>query len=160
MNYMRQKLCALLWIAIGVTEIRAQVAIPSSGGRASGAGGSMAYSIGQVINATNTSTKGSVIESIHQAFEISVITTSEENKGLSLTAYPNPTWDYLMLKVDQRDIKTFHFQLYDINGNVLRSEQISEVDTKITMSNLSSSIYFMRIIKGNREVKTFKIIKK
>ncbi len=52
----------------------AQEVIPASGGNATGSGGSVSYSAGQVFYLTHEGTTGSVNEGAQQPYEISAIT--------------------------------------------------------------------------------------
>lgn len=97
MRYKRLKLCAALFLGLGLTGLQAQGSISSSDGEASGSGGSVSYSVGQVGYHTHTDTKGSVAEGVQQPYEISIVSAVEKAKGINLlvTAYPNPaqaTW--------------------------------------------------------------------
>ena len=147
----------LLWAGLA----QAQESTNASGGDATGSGGTVAYSVGQVVYTNNTGTNGSVAQGVQQAFEISVVTGLEEAKGINflVIAYPNPTTDYLTLRIDEFEISNLSYQLYDINGKLLQNEKITSDQTSIVMSNLVPSSYFVKVIQGNKEVKTFKIIK-
>lgn len=160
-NLTRLKLSAVLILGLGLTGLQAQEIITATGGNASGSGGSASYSFGQVVYTTNTGTIGSVAQGVQQPFEISVVTRLEEAKdiNLSVTAYPNPTTGYLNLEVKDLEFANLHFQLYDINGKLLQNEKINGTQTSIVMSNLVPANYFIKVIQGNKEVKTFKIIK-
>jgi len=161
MRHKKSKLSAILLLGLGLTGLQAQTSINVTGGDASGNGGSASYSVGQVVYTTNTGTNGSVAQGVQQPFEISVVTGLEEAKGinLSVTAYPNPTTDYLQLKVESEKLKNLSYQLYDINGKLLQNEKIIGNQTSIIMSNLLPANYFVKVIQGNKEIKTFKIIK-
>ena len=161
MKYKRLKLCALLLLAYCITGLQAQESVNATGGDASGSGGSASYSVGQVTYQTHSGTNGSVAQGVQQPYEISVVTGLEEAKGinLSVTAYPNPTTDYLTLEVKDIELSMFHFQLYDMQGKLLQNEKITGTKTSIVMSNLVPATYFVKVIQGNKEVKTFKIIK-
>jgi len=161
MRHKKLKLSAVLLLGLGLTGLQAQTSINATGGNASGSGGSASYSVGQVVYTTNTGTNGSVAQGVQQPFEISVVTAIEEAKGinLSVSAYPNPTTDYLTLEVKEYELSNLHFQLYDMSGKLLQSEKITGNQTSIVMSNLVPATYFVKVIQGNKEVKTFKIIK-
>ncbi|MDD4641807.1 MAG: T9SS type A sorting domain-containing protein [Bacteroidales bacterium] len=161
MKHKRLKLSALLLLGLGLTGLQAQESVNATGGDALGSGGSASYSVGQVVYTTNTGTNGSVAQGVQQAFEISVVTGLEEAKGinLSVSAYPNPTTDYLTLEVKDVELLNLHFQMYDMNGKLLQNEKITGNQTSIVMSNLVPATYFVKVIQGNKEVKTFKIIK-
>ena len=161
MKHKRLKLSALLLLGLGLTGLQAQESVNATGGDALGSGGSASYSVGQVVYTTNTGTNGSVAQGVQQAFEISVVTGLEEAKGinLSVSAYPNPTTDYLTLEVKDVELLNLHFQMYDMNGKLLQNEKITGNQTSIVMSNLVPATYFVKVIQGNKEFKTFKIIK-
>jgi len=162
MLFKKAKLCTILLLGIGLTRLQAQEAIPASGGNASGSGGSASYTVGQLVYTTNTGTSGSVAQGVQQPFEISVITGLEEAKGITLqcSAYPNPTTDFLTLKVENFNLSTLTFSLYDMNGKLLGNKKVEGKETNIVMKNLFPATYFLKVIQGNKEVKTFKIIKK
>ena len=161
MRHKRLKLSAVLLLGLGLTGLQAQTSINATGGDASGSGGSASYSVGQVVYTTNTGTNGTVAQGVQQPYEISVVTGIEEAKGinLSVTAYPNPTTDYLTLSIAEFEISNLSYQLYDMNGKLLQNAKITGNQTSIVMSNLFPANYFLRVIHGNKEVKTFKIIK-
>jgi len=143
------------------STVSAQESVNATGGDALGDGGSVSYSVGQVVYQTYTGANGSVSEGVQQPFEISVVTGLEEVKGirLSVSAYPNPTADYLTLSIDEFEISNLSYQLYDINGKLLQNEKIISNQTSIVMSNLVNATYFVKVIQEKKEIKTFKIIK-
>jgi len=157
----RFKISFLFLLGIGFAALQAQTSIHTTGGNILGSGGSASYSVGQVVYTTNIGTNGSVAQGVQQPFEISVVTGLEETKGiiLSVSAYPNPTTDFLNLKVENYDNTNLSYQLFDISGKLLETKKISGNQTSIVMSNLVPSSYFVKVIQGNKEVKTFKIIK-
>ncbi|MBA7539029.1 hypothetical protein ES705_31307 [subsurface metagenome] len=150
-----------LSLGMGLTGLYAQEAITTAGSNASGNGGSASYTIGQVAFQTHLGTNGSVAEGIQQAYEISVVSAIEETEGidLSLIAYPNPTTDYLTLEVKDIEFSNLNFQLYNMQGKLLQKEKITETETQIDMSGLVPSTYFVKVVKDNKEIKIYKIIK-
>ena len=150
-------------------SVIAQEAVTVSGKDISGSNGSVSYSVGQLTNQTHTGTSGSVAEGVQQPYEIFVVTAIDEAKGinLSVSAYPNPTTDYLTLKIDASatlSIQSMSYQLYDMQGKLLKKEKITGNQTNIIMKNLVPATYFVKIIVktqgiASQELKTFKIIK-
>ncbi len=161
MQNKKVKLSVVLLLITGLTGLKAQEVILSTGGNALGSGGSASYSVGQIVYTTNTGTNGSVAQGVQQPYEISVVTGIEEAKGITLqcSAYPNPTNNDLTLKVENIELSTFNFQLFDINAKLIEAKKIESSETSIVMVNLVPATYFLKIIKNNKEVKTFKIIK-
>ena len=152
-------ICLALFLPISVTW--AQEAMPAAGGSASGSGGSVNYTIGQIVFHTHNGQGGLVAEGIQIPYEVSVVTSIGEFPGinLSVSAFPNPATDYLTLQINEFIHAGLSYYLFDIQGRLLISERISDSHTSIFMGDLVPAIYFVRVIQGNREVKTFKIVK-
>ena len=161
MEYKRVKLCSVILLGLGLTGLYAQEAIPASGGDATGSGGSVSYSYGQVVYFTNTGINGSVIEGVQQPYEISIVTGIQQAWDIKLlcTAYPNPSTDLLTLEVEFADNENLYYQLFEIKGKLLVSKKLVDKKTIISMANLAPAIYFLKITDNQKVVKTFKIIK-
>ena len=161
MLHEKVNIIGLTLLISGLIGLKAQNAIPASGGNASGGGGTASYSVGQVVYTTNTSSSGSVAQGVQQPYEISVITGIEQAEYISLvcSVYPNPVSDFLTLKVEDYDIKDLSYRLFDARGNLLESKKVIGYETTISMANLLPAIYFLKVIDNREEIKTFKIIK-
>jgi hypothetical protein len=158
MKYKKGKLSVLL-LGLALT-VQAQQATTATGGDASGSGGTVAYSVGQIVYTTYTGSNGSVAQGVQQPYEISIVQGIEENSiQLELTAYPNPTTNYLTLNVGNFQLSTLSFQLYDISGKLIESRKIISSSETIAMASLASATYFLKVSNKNNEVRTFKIIK-
>ncbi|MCF6130266.1 T9SS type A sorting domain-containing protein [Flavobacterium sp. AS60] len=138
----------------------AQQAATASGGNASGSGGTVAYSVGQIVYTTITGSNGSVAQGVQQAYEISIVLGLENHEVNLIQAYPNPTIDYLTLNVGNSDLSSLNFQLYDITGKLIENKKITSSIETIRMENLPSAIYFLKVTNNYKDIKTFKIIKK
>lgn len=161
---MRQEkllISAIFLICIGLSGLQAQEAVSASGGNASGSGGTASYTVGQVVYTTNIGTNGSVAQGVQQPYEISVVSGIEQAKNINLicSAYPNPTADFLTLNVENYDNENLSYQLFDISGKLLKSKKLTSNETTISMTNLVSATYFLKVIDNKKEIKTFKIIK-
>jgi len=165
MKHFRLKLILLLLLFFGFKSIQAQKTVPASGGEASGNKGSASYSIGQMIYTSNVGTNFSRTEGVQQSYEITLTTSIKEDQRINLmvSAYPNPTSDYLTLKVDNSEVSKLSYNLFNVQGKLLKNNKITESNTNIDMRNLIPSTYFLKIIQSipssSQEIKTFKIIK-
>lgn len=158
---MKHKKITLGVLLLGLTlSVQAQQATTASGGNASGSGGTVSYSIGQIIYTTITGSNGSAAQGVQQAFEISIVLGIENLQVNLIRAYPNPTIDYLTLNVGNSDLSSLNFQLYDITGKLIENKKITSATETIRMENLPSATYFLKVTNNNKEIKTFKIIKK
>lgn len=161
MQQTKLKWIALLQLSFAIIGMQAQKAIPVSGGNASGSGGSISYSVGQTVYTTNTGSEGYVTQGVQQPFEISVLTENYESKGINLefSAFPNPSTEFVSLKIQNYKAEKLSYELYDVNGKLLDGNQIVANETKIVMSKYIRSAYFLKIKDNKVEVKEFKIIK-
>lgn len=161
MRNKRLKLSAILLLGLGLTGLQAQTSVNAVGGDASGSGGSVSYSVGQVVYTISTGTTGSVVHGVQQPYEISVETGIENTDiDLSVIAYPNPTNNYLQLRVEYECFKDLSYLLYDINGKLLQAKELLSTETQIDISSYASATYFVKVTQGNEVLKTFKIIKR
>jgi hypothetical protein len=152
-------LCVLVLI-----RVQAQTNISTTGGNAIGSGGLVSYTLGQVSCTTQSSTSGTITQGVQQPFEIFVQTALEQAKyiSLQLQVFPNPVNDLLKLSIVPSatiNIQSLSYQLYNINGNLLNTNNIESSETNIVMSNLTSGTYLLKVIQGNTNIKIFKIIK-
>jgi hypothetical protein len=161
---MKQKskiLCIMFLCSFYIVSLQGQEAIPATGGTATGSGGSVSYTAGQITYNTISGTNGTVAQGVQHPYEISVATASENAGEITLecTIYPNPTRGIIKLIVESFDNENLRFRLYDINGGLLRDKKVESRETEIEMTNLSTSVYFLKVIINNKEVKVFKIVK-
>ena len=146
-------------LGLGLTA-QAQQATSATGGDASGSGGTVAYSVGQIFYTTNTGTTVSVEQGVQQPYGIPIVTgINNHSINLELTAYPNPTANNLTLKVGNGELSTLNFHLFDISGRLIESRKIISSSEIITMENLPAATYFLKVTDYRNEIKTFKIIK-
>jgi len=157
---MKRLVLTVLIVFVGL-PILAQEAIPAAASDASGSGGSVSYSVGQVLYTTHAGTNGSVAEGVQQPYEISVVVGIGQAKDINFTCtvYPNPATDLLTLEVEINDNENLFFQLYDMMGKLLISKQLIDIRTTIPMSTLAPATYFLKVTDNQEVVKTFKIIK-
>ena len=148
---------SLFLATLSVGFLQAQQSAVASGGNASGVGGTVSYSVGQVLYTTASGVGGSVAQGVQQPFEIAVVLDLEEAKG---TVYPNPTSGTVTLQIENYDIQNLSYTIFDLSGRIIANNKISNKQTFISMENLASATYYINIMKLNKELKVFKIIKK
>jgi hypothetical protein len=142
-------------------SLQGQESIPTSGENASGSGGSISYTVGQIAYSAFSGTNGAIIQGVQQPYEISVVTAIETAREITLecNVFPNPTRGVVKLVFEAVADEEIRFLLYDINGVLLQDKKVESRETEISLENLSASIYFLKIIINNKEVKVFKIVK-
>jgi len=162
MKQKKLKLITVLLLGLGLIGLQAQEVIPASGGKAIGTGGSVSYSVGQMVYTTNTGTNNySIAEGVQQPYEISIVAGIEQAKGINLKclAYPNPTTDFIILKVENFNNENLIYLLFDIKGNLIERKKFTGNEIHIMMGMLVPANYFLKILSNKKVIKTFKIIK-
>jgi hypothetical protein len=149
-------LAGLLWGSF----VQAQESANSSGGNAMGSGGTVAYSVGQVVYTTNTGTNGSVAQGVQHAYEIFTVGIKETELNIALSAFPNPTTENLTLQISNYNNEKLSYQLLDMQGKHLINGLVTSQQTQINMNSLSPATYFINVVnQENKKVQSFKIIK-
>jgi hypothetical protein len=95
------------------TPLKGQETIPATGGNVSGSGGSVSYTVGQILYNTISGTNGTLAQGVQQPYEISVVTGIEEALGISLeiVVFPNPATDFINLKIENYDVQNLRYFL-------------------------------------------------
>ena len=162
MDLKRKIFCIWFLGCLMITTLKGQETIPATGGTATGSGGKVTYTVGQLVYNVITGANVFIIQGVQQPYEISVATAIKGTEDITLecVVYPNPAEGFIMLLIRSFENDNMRFRLYDMNGLLLQDKKIEEKETEISLDNLSSAIYFLKIIKDNKEVKVFKIVKR
>ena len=148
-------------LLLSYAKTYAQKTTTAAGGDASGVGGTVAYSIGQVVYSTNTSASGSVSQGVQQAYEIFSAAINETELNIAISIFPNPTTEHLTLQIADYNNEKWSYLLYDAQGKLLSKEFITAKLTEIKTIRLSAASYFLDVVnQDNEKMHSFKIIKK
>jgi hypothetical protein len=143
--------------------LQAQQTALASGGNGSGTGGSFAYSVGQTMYTSQSNSATSLSKGVQQGFELFLITglEDEDRFGLAATVFPNPTSSYLTVEIKNYSPGTaMEIFLFDAKGQQVHRQKVVDVQTQIAVEYLSSALYVLKLIQGNKLVKVIKVIKK
>jgi hypothetical protein len=144
-----------------VFTIQAQETIPTSGGEATGSGGTVSYSVGQLLSNMNIGSNGTVTQGVQQTIEFTVLSNPELIAlTLSAVTYPNPTTDYIVLSLTDATLTDLSYTMFDLQGRLVTKAKVEQEATQIAMKNLAIGVYILKVNQNNQELKTFKIIKK
>ena len=162
MKQNRKILCGLMLCIFSITYLQGQQLVTTTGGTATGSGGSVTYTVGQVAWNNYSGTGGSLNQGVQQPWEISTPVAIENTEDITLVmnVYPNPTSGSFKLIIGSLEDRNLRVRLYDMNGLLLQDIKIESEETEIIIQDLSSSMYFLKVINNNQEIKVFKIVKK
>ena len=160
MKNKKNKLFVSFLLCIALSTGYAQEATITSGGNALGNGGTMAYSVGQIVYTTNNGIGGSVNQGVQQPYEIFTVGIKETVLNILLTIFPNPTATNLTLQVSDFTNENLTYQLLDMQGKFIETAHITASQMQINMDNLPAATYLLNVTQENKQVQAFKIIKK
>ncbi len=132
------------------------VVIGSSGHQGQGENYRMAWTIGETVIATFAAGDMILTQGFHQG-ELLVTAIDEPPADNHMVAFPNPANDFVNLKVENPD--GLEYMLFDMGGRMIKSERLSGDITSIPFYSLGTGTYFIKVMHGSKEIRTFKIIK-
>ena len=137
----------------------AQNAVVPVGGTASGNGGSVTYTVGQIAVQTNSDGTASISEGVQQPYEISVVGV-DDYPGITLNAvvFPNPTQGNVQLTIDNLQFEG-EVKIFDSNGKFLFSKKIEGENTPLDLSRYATGTYYIHVYSDKMVMKTFKVVK-
>jgi hypothetical protein len=158
---MKKTIEFVLIIIFSCAISHAQQAVSTAGGQATGAGGTVSYTIGQLDYITVTGSAGLAMEGVQVPYEVLIPTGIERYTEISLgfLAYPNPVNDLLTLRIQRETLDNLSYRLLDADGKTLQMSSIENSETSISFQDRLPNTYFLLIFENNQEIKTFKIIK-
>lgn len=150
----------LLGVLFFTPVICAQSGTVTAGGDATGSGGSVSFSVGQMDYISISSTDGTVYQGLQHPYEISEVTSvSHQPLDIAASLHPNPVKDYLYLNVPDELWQGLKITLIDIQGRSIHEEQLVDQTTIIAMQEMMPGTYFLIIQNEKNQIKSFKIIK-
>lgn len=161
---MKKVFSTISLILLAVMSLSAQSALVGTGGEASGSGGSVSYSVGQIAVQSNSDGSTSISEGVQQPYEIQTIGI-DNYPGITLNAvvYPNPTQGNLQLAISNEALgvtnEQWEVKVFDAIGKYLLSKQIEGVTTPLDLSLYATGTYYVKVCNGKDVMKTFKVVK-
>ena len=159
MNLLKKTFLFLI-VLLATQFVYSQEVISASAGSATGSLGSGSYTVGQVFYTTHTAATGSVSQGVQQPFEIQTLSNPAlTTVNLTAVTYPNPTKDFIILKITDSALHNLRYSLFDVNGKAIASGLITESSTQIQLKYLAIGAYILKVSQQNESLKTFKILK-
>ncbi|MCY1660230.1 glycosyl hydrolase family 8 [Chryseobacterium sp. SL1] len=90
--------------------------------------------------------------------QISLLGVNEnqmEKKGVKF--YPNPVKDFLNLEIGNINYNAYN--IYDLNGKLLKNENNINSNSSIDVRDLNTGIYYLQLFSESKEIQTIKFLK-
>ncbi len=155
-----QKIFIIIAFFVASNFTQAQESVNSIGGVDAGTGGTVSFSVGQMVYTTDSKEGGAVVQGIQRPYRITTTDIKKLDNTLSFKAYPNPSSDYLFLEMNAYRNEKLNYQLYDMQGKLIMTNPIEIPKTQINMRNLAVGSYVIHIYDSkNQAIQTIQIIK-
>ena len=138
-------------------QLSAQESFNASGGNASGIGGQVSYSYGQVFYHHLNGDNAKIQEGVQNSYQI--INNIPANSSLiKLEIHPNPSSDLLHLTLS--DFKqNLSYSIFSAQGQLLQSKQINSTSTLISIGKYAKQLLIISIDQQDQNIGSFTIIK-
>jgi hypothetical protein len=141
------------------TPARGQEVITSAGDFHSAGGYSVSWTIGEPVIETFTSGSTVLTQGFQQPILISVSIYENPELNFEINVFPNPTSDFLNVIIPGENYDEMQYFLFDAAGKLLDNRNIVSEQTQIMFTHMSVAVYFIKIIHGDKVLKTFRIVK-
>jgi hypothetical protein len=157
MKMMRQLYLLVFMAGFCVTTTQAQQQVVATSGNAvQNSSGSISWTLGEPVVATLT-TSNDVLNQGFQQSALSVMTEIHNNPVIKVSVWPNPTTEWV--KISLENPENIRYQLYDLQGKLLASENVIDKITEIDFSSFAAGTYLIKLIQAEKELETISIIK-
>jgi hypothetical protein len=155
-----QKTFIIIAFFVASNFAQAQESVNSIGGVDAGTGGTVSFSVGQMVYTTDSKEGGAVVQGIQRPFRITTTDIKKFDNSILFKAYPNPSSDDLFLEMNAFRNEKLNYQLFDIQGKLIMTNPIEIPKTQINMRDLAVGSYVIHIYNTNNQtIQSIQIIK-
>ena len=119
--------------------------------------GSMSFTLGEFMNQTFHSPDFILTQGFHQSRLVITDTRPIQHQDIEIHVYPNPAKDFVVLKVGK--YQEFSYMLFDMMGKIIEKKEIVSTETEIDFNYLEPSLYVLKVLWNEVDVRSFKITK-
>ncbi len=153
---MNKSILLFIFSVVGF-QLMAQSSTVCSGGEGSGPGGSVSFSIGQLVVESTIDSEGSISPGVQQTYESASVYVNESLFDNTLVLYPNPTTQFIQM--DFGKIFNGQVMVFDAAGNVILNQNVNTMECRIAAAGWSSGLYMVHVVKDNESVAVHSVLK-
>jgi len=149
---------AMAMTSMAISQTASPELVSSSGDSFNNTSYQLDWSVGECVTATHSAGDYVITQGFHQ--NTYVITSVEDLRPeIEMTVYPNPTSDFISLKVESSKVEDLQYSITDFSGKVLQTENFAGDIEQINFSSYANGTYLISISQNNQLIKSFQIIK-
>lgn len=150
----------LFLCSLPIIGAHAQRSPVAAGGDGFGAGGSIAWSVGQVAYTVSASPAATLAAGVQQPYEVSTAIGLPETSGhFGLVVAPNPTGGAVLLLASAPLPANAHYRLTDAQSRTLAMGVLQPTRSVVPVEDRSAGVYFLHVLLGHDPLRTFRILK-
>ena len=136
----------------------AQQDVVAAGGNGSSSGGSISYSIGQVVYTNESNAVGSINHGVQQPYSITPIHVEEALKEMEVSLYPNPTRDHVLISLPELR-RGLTISVFDMQGALIEEKPMQSQQTLLFVQEWPAAQYIIRICDQSQNCSEYKLVK-
>ncbi|MFM2207810.1 MAG: hypothetical protein RL213_1785 [Bacteroidota bacterium] len=144
---------------LGALASEGQQATTTSGGNASGQGGTVSYTVGEVAASFSSGSNGQVAAGVQQPYLIQSVGIRPLPNHFLTDVYPNPTTSDLTLTVSDFQSNRLSCKVIDALGQTVLNRELEGPQTLLQTGHLPASVYYVQVLEGDRIVRSFRVVK-
>lgn len=151
-------LILVLTTSVSVKAQQAEV-IATSGDFYENSSGSLSWTLGEVVIETLSETNFILTQGFQQSKLTVTAINDLQTSGIELSVYPNPTNSFLLIEVKTDKQRDLLLSLFDLNGKLILQKKITGSKQTVNMQNYKPATYILKVTEGNKEIRTYQIVK-
>lgn len=151
-----------LLILFAKHSLMAQYGFVATGASVQNGNGKMSNSIGQVAYKNTSVGSSSSYEGMQQPLTVIVSVKELEMEGLSINTYPNPSFDKVLLVINDisQEDDNYTYSMITVEGKTIMTGALKEKElNEISIQQIEPGCYELLVYRKNDIVKVNRIIK-
>lgn len=143
--------------------LKAQTVMPevlsSSGGSGQSAQASLDWTIGEPVTSTVTNGVNTLTQGFQQPTLLIATAENENNELHNLVFYPNPTSDFITLKMNWTANAQYNYRVFDLAGKLVNEGKATASQPNISFQGLATGQYTISLLDEKSKQQNISIIK-
>lgn len=153
------KLTSLIFLLLISGKIFGQYQTVTTGGTATGSGGSVTYTIGLPLYTNQAGSGITLLQGNQQPREFLTVSYQSHNLDLGIKIFPNPAVSYFYIQIGSKNLSNMSYKLTTLDGKLISEEKFTESITLVNVKDYAEGIYFLQLFSESELISSTKIIK-
>jgi len=137
----------------------AQSGVVATGANATGSGGSVSFSVGEIDYQNYVTVHGALYGGVQHPFEMTTGISATPLLAGDVMLCPNPAGEYTLLRLSDK-VSATNYRLLNLCGQTIRREPVTGLLTVILLGEMPSGCYMLELYESAKVVKSLLFMKK